>query len=99
MGQGMSICVAITRDRLVVNVYPYMPECDQQKRMRAVFSGDARVNELWRFSCEGFLAALTREHTERAVRFEFFFFKQKTAYEIPFRMLRPTIANEADRES
>ena len=61
-------------------------------------NGDRRVRELWRFSCEGFLGALTREHAEREAALEAELEADFEGDEIPFRMLRPTIANEPDRD-
>ncbi len=56
------------------------------------------VTELWRFACEGYLGNLTKEHAERAAELEATLTATIDGDEIPFRMLRPTMANEADRE-
>jgi hypothetical protein len=64
----------------------------------ASVNGDRRVRELWRFSAEGFLRNLTREHAEREAALEAELVADFDGDEIPFRMLRPTIANEPDRE-
>jgi hypothetical protein len=55
------------------------------------------VRELWRFACEGYLGNLTREHAERAAMLEAELEVDFEGETIPFRMLRPTIANEPDR--
>ena len=55
------------------------------------------VRELWRFACEGHLGALTREHEERVANAEAQLSATLDGEEIPFRMLRPTMANEPDR--
>jgi hypothetical protein len=63
----------------------------------AVDGTSGGVRELWRFACEGYLGNLTREHAERTATLES---ELEVAFEgetIPFRMLRPTIANEPDR--
>jgi hypothetical protein len=56
------------------------------------------VRELWRFSCDGFLGNLTRDHAEREARVEATLEATIDGNRVPFRMLRPTIANEPDRE-
>jgi hypothetical protein len=55
------------------------------------------VRELWRFACEGYLGNLTREHAERAATLEAELEVDFEGETIPFRMVRPTIANEPDR--
>ena len=55
------------------------------------------VRELWRFACEGYLGNLTREHAERTATLEAELEVEFEGETIPFRMLRPTIANESDR--
>ena len=59
--------------------------------------GDAPT-ELWRFACEGFLGNLTRAHQEQLARVESQLEVEVDGERIPFRMLRPAIANEADRD-
>ncbi|MDQ3823265.1 MAG: hypothetical protein M3321_08500 [Actinomycetota bacterium] len=56
------------------------------------------VRELWRFACEGYLGNLTREHAERAATLEAELEVDFEGDTIPFRMIRPTIANEPDRD-
>ena len=60
--------------------------------------GDRRRRELWRFSSEGYLGNLTREHAEREAALEAELVADFEGDKIPFRMLRPTIANEPDRD-
>ncbi len=64
----------------------------------ASVDGDRRRRELWRFSCEGYMGNVTRELEERQARIEAELSATVDGEEIPFRMLRPTIANSADRE-
>jgi hypothetical protein len=59
--------------------------------------GDRRVRELWRFTCEGYLGSLTRDLAEREAMLEAELSATVDGREIPFRMLRPTMANEPDR--
>jgi len=54
--------------------------------------------ELWRFACEGFLGNLTRSHQERLAKIESDLEVVVDGERIPFRMLRPVIANEPDRD-
>jgi hypothetical protein len=54
--------------------------------------------ELWRFACEGFLGNLTREHQEKVAQVESELEATVDGEQVPFRMLRPVIANEADRD-
>ncbi len=54
--------------------------------------------ELWRFACEGFLGALTREHAEQIARVESELEVDFGGEKIPYRMLRVAMANEPDRE-
>ena len=54
--------------------------------------------ELWRFACEGFLGNLTRSHQERLAQIESDLEAVVDGERIPFRMLRPVIANEPDRD-
>ena len=67
------------------------------RELGTAVNGDRRRRELWRFSCEGYLGNLTREHAEREAALEAELVAELDGDRIPFRMLRPTIANEADR--
>jgi hypothetical protein len=53
--------------------------------------------ELWHFACEGYLGNLTREEAEAVAGLEASLAASVDGDEIPYRMLRPTIANEPDR--
>ena len=60
---------------------------------------DGRRNrELWRFACEGFLGGLTRETDERVAAKEAGLTIRHDGSDLPFRMIRPTIANEPGRD-
>src|SRR3990172_10421602 len=63
----------------------------------AAVNGDRRIRELWRFSCSGYMGKLTREHAERVARLEAELKATVDGEEIPYRMLRPTMANTDDR--
>ncbi|MEX2646118.1 MAG: hypothetical protein WD249_07650 [Gaiellaceae bacterium] len=70
---------------------------DTAQGLGATVNGDRRRHELWRFASEGYLGNLTREHAEREARLEAELTADLDGDAIPFRMLRPTIANEPDR--
>ncbi len=59
---------------------------------------DRRTRELWRFVSEGYLSSLTTEHAEKLARLESELEATIDGETIPFRMLRPAVANEPDRE-
>jgi hypothetical protein len=59
--------------------------------------GDRKLRELWRFACGGYLGNLTREHAERVAALEASLEATVDGATIPFRMLRPEIANSKDR--
>lgn len=59
---------------------------------------ESAPTELWRFACEGFLGNLTRSHQERLAKIESELEPEVDGERIPFRMLRPVIANEPDRD-
>jgi hypothetical protein len=63
----------------------------------AVDGTEGGIRELWRFACEGYLGNLTRDHAERSAMLEAELQVHFEGETIPFRMLRPTIANEPDR--
>jgi hypothetical protein len=63
----------------------------------AAAAGGAGEIELWRFACEGYLGNLTRAEAEEIAGLEASLIAEVDGEEIPFRMLRPAIANEPDR--
>ena len=71
---------------------------EQANRVGTAVDGDRRTRELWRFACQGYLGNLTREHAERTARLEAELTATVDGDEIPYRMLRPTMANEPDRK-
>ena len=74
-----------------------LTELERAQSLGAAVDGDRRVRELWRFACEGYLGRLTREHAERVAALEAELEVTVDGETIPFRMLRPSIANEPDR--
>jgi oligoendopeptidase F len=53
--------------------------------------------ELWRFACEGYLGALTRQHAEKIAEVETTLEVTVDGEQIPYRMLRVVMSNEPDR--
>jgi hypothetical protein len=85
----------------IVPIYDQFAELTslgQANRVGSAVDGNRRVRELWRFACQGYLGNLTREYDERSANLEAELTAAVDGEEIPFRMLRPTIANEPDRD-
>jgi len=59
--------------------------------------GDRRIRELWQFACSGYLGNLAKSQEARVSELEATIEAGVDGKTIPFRMLRPTIANEPDR--
>jgi hypothetical protein len=78
--------------------YEDVTSLEQAQRMQEATDGSFGSIELWRFACEGYLGALTRRQEERSAELEATLKAPIDGEEIPFRMLRPTIANSADRD-
>jgi len=74
-----------------------LTDLEQVQGIGAAVDGDRRTRELWHFGCEGFLGKLTREHAEKLAALEAELEVTVDGEAIPFRMLRPTMANEPDR--
>jgi oligoendopeptidase F len=71
---------------------------DELTKLETAKRLEAAPTELWRFACEGFLGNLTRSHQEQLAKVESELEPEIDGERIPFRMLRPVIANEADRD-
>jgi hypothetical protein len=63
----------------------------------ASVDGERRIRELWQFGCEGYLGKFTREHAEKLAELEAELEVQVDGETIPYRMIRPEMANEPDR--
>ena len=74
-----------------------LTELERAQALGAAVDGDRRIRELWHFACEGYLGKLTREHAERLASIEAELEVTVDGEAVPFRMIRPTIANEPDR--
>jgi len=78
--------------------YADVTALEQAQALGRAADGGRGVSELWRFSAEGYLSELTREHAERIAELEASLEAEIDGETIPFRMLRPTMANEPDRK-
>ena len=45
-----------------------LTQIDQVRSIGLAVNGGARIRELWRFACEGYMANLTKAHAERVAR-------------------------------
>ncbi|HKF14493.1 MAG TPA: hypothetical protein VKB13_04615 [Gaiellaceae bacterium] len=77
--------------------YPELSSLDQAQTLGAAANGDRGVSELWRFASENFLAELTREHSERTAALEAELEATADGETVPYRMIRPVMANSDDR--
>jgi hypothetical protein len=68
------------------------------QRVGASVNGDRGVRELWRFAADGYLSKLTTEHAEKIAALESELAATIDGETIPFRMLRPAVSNEPDRD-
>ena len=74
-----------------------LTDLDTVKSIGLAVNGGARIRELWRFACEGYFGELTRDHAERLAALESELHITVDGEEIPYRMVRPALANEPDR--
>ena len=58
---------------------------------------DRRIRELWQFACSGYLGNLTKSQESRVSELEATLEATVDGQTIPYRMLKPAIANEPDR--
>jgi oligoendopeptidase F len=72
-------------------------ELPQVQALGASVDGDRRIRELWHFGCDGYLGNLTREHVEKLAAIEAELEVTVDGEAVPFRMVRPEMANEPDR--
>jgi oligoendopeptidase F len=75
-----------------------LTELDQVKSIALAVNGGQRIRELWRFACEGYFGDLTREHAEKLAGLEAELQVSVDGEQIPYRMVRPALANEPDRQ-
>jgi hypothetical protein len=75
-----------------------LTELDTALALGASVNGDHRRRELWKFACEGYLGNFVSEEEERVAELEATLTATVDAEEIPFRMLKPRLGNEEDRD-
>ena len=89
------------KDRLeleeIYERYARLTELEQAQAIGEAVDGDRGVRELWKFACEGYIGRLTREYAEKVAALEAELTVTVDGETVPYRMLRPTIANETDR--
>src|SRR5204863_5296152 len=77
--------------------YEDITTLDMASRIGRAVDGTFRSVELWRFACEGYLGNLTRCYEQDAATTEAKLTATVDGDEIPYRMLRPTMANTEER--
>src|SRR5689334_22251047 len=75
-----------------------LTELEQVQSIALSVNGADRVRELWRFACEGYFGDLTRDHQEKLAELEADLSVTIDGEQIPYRMVRPALANEPDRD-
>src|SRR4029453_9351095 len=78
--------------------YSELTKIEQAQALGQTADGDRGIGERWRFPGEGYLSELTREQAEKAAELEATLEAEIDGETIPFRMLRPAMANEPDRD-
>jgi hypothetical protein len=81
-------------------IYARHAELTTLERAQAIGSsvnGGSGVRELWRFACEGYMGNLTKTHAQRVAELEATLEADVLGEQIPYRELRPRIANEDNR--
>ena len=78
--------------------YSELTRLEQAQALGAAADGDRGIRELWRFSAEGYLGDLSRDQAEKVAELEASLETTIDGETIPFRMLRPAMANEPDRD-
>ena len=75
-----------------------LTQLDTALSLGASVDGDRRRRELWKFACSGYLGNFVREEAERVAELEATLTATVDGEEIPFRMLRPRLMNEENRD-
>jgi hypothetical protein len=78
--------------------YPELTSLENANVLGASVDGDASVRELWHFGCAEYLANLTKKHAEQIAALEAKLEATVNGDTVGFRMLRPAMANEPDRD-
>jgi hypothetical protein len=75
-----------------------LTQLDTALALGASVDGDRRRRELWKFACAGYLGNFVSEEAERVAELEATLTATVDGDEIPFRMLKPRLMNEEDRD-
>jgi hypothetical protein len=75
-----------------------LTELDTALSLGASVAGIRKRRELWKFACEGYLGSFVTAEAERVAELEATLSATFDGEEIPFRMLRPRLMNEEDRD-
>jgi hypothetical protein len=75
-----------------------LTQLDTALGLGASVDGNRRTRELWKFACAGYLGNFVSEEAERVAELEATLTATVDGDEIPFRMLRPRLMNEEDRD-
>src|SRR5438309_2384893 len=75
-----------------------LTQLEQVQSIGLAINGCTRVRELWRVACEGYFGDLRRDHAEKLAELESELQVAVDGEEIPYRMVRPALANEPDRD-
>ena len=75
-----------------------LTQLDTALGLGASVNGDRRRRELWKFACSGYLGNFVSEEAERVAELEATLTATVDDEEIPFRMLKPRLMNEEDRD-
>jgi hypothetical protein len=76
-----------------------LTELDTALALGASVDGDRRRRELWKFACEGYLGNFVSEEAERVAELEATLTATVDGEVIPYRMLKPRLMNEEDRDA
>jgi hypothetical protein len=76
-----------------------LTELDTALALGASVDGNRRRRELWKFACEGYLGNFVSEEAERVAELEATLTASVDGEEIPYRMLKPRLMNEEDRDA
>ena len=75
-----------------------LTQLDTALGLGASVDGDARVRELWKIACEGYLGNFVSAEAEKIAELEATLTASLDGEDVPYRMLRPRLMNEEDRD-
>ena len=78
--------------------YAHLATLEKAQQIGRLVNGGAGVRELWRFACEHYLGNLTKTYAEQVANLQATLTTTVDGEEIPFRELRPRMANSEDRD-